>query len=55
MMLGRELESNALQRAGRTLLSEKPVAAFSDFGKKGVISPFNRRCAPVKLSVWRAC
>ena len=41
MMLGRELEHNALQRAGRTLLSDKPVAAFEDFGKKGTIAPFN--------------
>lgn len=34
MMLGRELEHNALQRAGRTLLSDKPVAAFRRFWQK---------------------
>ena len=49
MMLGRELDTNALQRAGRTLLSEKPVAAFSDFGKKGVISPFNLEVRPGEI------
>lgn len=34
MMLGRELDTHALQRAGRTLLSDKPVAAFKNYGKK---------------------
>lgn len=33
MMLGRELDTHALQRAGRTLLSDKPVAAFKNYGK----------------------
>jgi simple sugar transport system ATP-binding protein len=55
MMLGRELETNALQRAGRTLLSEKPVAAFSDYGKKGSSRRLTLRCVPAKLSGWRAC
>ncbi|ELY3468064.1 sugar ABC transporter ATP-binding protein [Cronobacter universalis] len=49
MMLGRELESNALQRAGRTLLSEKPVAAFHDYGKKGVIAPFSLEVRPGEI------
>lgn len=49
MMLGRELESNALQRAGRTLLSEKPVAAFQDYGKKGVIAPFSLKVRPGEI------
>ena len=34
MMLGRELDTHALQRAGRTLLSDKPVAAFKNYGKR---------------------
>ena len=49
MMLGRELEHNALQRAGRTLLSDKPVAAFEDFGKKGTIAPFNLQVRPGEI------
>ncbi|WP_426447229.1 galactofuranose ABC transporter, ATP-binding protein YtfR [Siccibacter colletis] len=49
MMLGRELDTNALQRAGRTLLSEKPVAAFKDFGKKGVITPFDLEVRPGEI------
>ncbi|WP_024559738.1 sugar ABC transporter ATP-binding protein, partial [Franconibacter pulveris] len=49
MMLGRELDTNALQRAGRTLLSEKPVAAFSNFGKKGVITPFDLEIRPGEI------
>lgn len=55
MILGRELETNALQRAGRTLLSEKPVAAFSDYGKKGSSRRLTLRCGRAKLSGWRAC
>lgn len=55
MMLGRELETNALQRAGRTLLSEKPIAAFHDYGRKGTIAPFNLEVRPVKLWDWRVC
>ena len=49
MMLGRELEHNALQRAGRTLLSDKPVAAFEDFGKKGTIAPFSLQVRPGEI------
>ncbi len=47
MMLGRELDTHALQRAGRTLLSDKPVAAFKNYGKKEqshrLISKYARR------------
>ena len=49
MMLGRELDTHALQRAGRTLLSDKPVAAFSDFGKKGTIAPFDLQVRPGEI------
>ncbi|RPH25590.1 sugar ABC transporter ATP-binding protein [Buttiauxella warmboldiae] len=49
MMLGRELEANALNRAGRTLLSDKPVAAFQHFGKKGTIDPFNLEVRPGEI------
>ncbi|STF90267.1 sugar ABC transporter ATPase [Escherichia coli] len=46
MMLGRELDTHALQRAGRTLLSDKPVAAFKNYGKKGTIAPFDLEVRP---------
>lgn len=49
MMLGRELDTHALQRAGRTLLSDKPVAAFKGFGKKGTISPFDLEVRPGEI------
>lgn len=55
MMLGRELDTHALQRAGRTLLSDKPVAAFSDFGKKGTIAPFDLQVRLVRSSVSLDC
>ena len=42
MMLGRELEHNAL-------LSDKPVAAFEDFGKKGTIAPFSLQVRPGEI------
>ncbi len=41
--------SHALQRAGRTLLSDKPVAAFKNYGKKGTIAPFRSRSAPGEM------
>ncbi|WP_321462878.1 sugar ABC transporter ATP-binding protein [uncultured Vibrio sp.] len=40
-MLGRELEDNALKRAGKTKFSDEPVAEFSDYGKRGTIEPFD--------------
>lgn len=46
MMLGRELEDNALRRAGRTLRSDKPIAAFKQYGKKGTIQPFDLSVRP---------
>jgi simple sugar transport system ATP-binding protein len=49
MMLGRELDTHALQRAGRTLLSDKPVAAFKDYGKKGTIAPFSLEVRPGEI------
>lgn len=49
MMLGRELDNNALQRAGRTLLSENPTVEFENYGKKGVIAPFNLKVRPGEI------
>ena len=39
----------ALQRAGRTLLGDKPVAAFKNYGKKGTIAPFDLRSTPGEI------
>ncbi len=55
MMLGRELEHDALHRAGRTLLSDKPVAAFEGFGKKGLLRRLTSRFVPARSSAWRGC
>jgi galactofuranose transport system ATP-binding protein len=41
MMLGRDLEDNALHRAGKTRLSDSPVVSFKNYGKKGTIEPFS--------------
>ncbi len=49
MMLGRELDTKALQRAGRTLLSDKPVAEFKNFGKKGTVYPFDLQVKPGEI------
>ncbi|NDL64341.1 galactofuranose ABC transporter, ATP-binding protein YtfR [Acerihabitans arboris] len=49
MMLGRELGEHALQRAGRTLHSEKPVAAFAGYGKKNTIAPFDLEIRPGEI------
>ncbi|MCW6994379.1 sugar ABC transporter ATP-binding protein [Escherichia coli] len=49
MMLGRELDTHALQRAGRTLLSDKSVAAFKNYGKKGTIAPFDLEVRPGEI------
>ena len=49
MMLGRELDTHALHRAGRTLLSDKPIAAFEGFGKKGTIEPFDLQVRPGEI------
>ena len=46
LMLGRDLLQTALQRAGRTLRSEKPVVEFTDYGKKGTIAPFSLQVRP---------
>ncbi len=47
-MLGRELDTHALQRAGRTLLSDKPVAAFK-ITAKGTIAPFDLEVRPGEI------
>lgn len=49
MMLGRELDNNALQRAGRTLLSDNSTVEFEHYGKKGVIAPFNLKVRPGEI------
>lgn len=46
LMLGRDLLQTALQRAGRTLRSEKPVVEFHHYGKKGAIEPFDLQVRP---------
>ncbi|PLV55115.1 galactofuranose ABC transporter, ATP-binding protein YtfR [Erwinia sp. B116] len=46
LMLGRELMETALQRAGSTLKSERPVVEFKDFGKKGTLAPFSLSVRP---------
>lgn len=46
LMLGRELLETALQRAGSTLRSDRPVVEFTDYGKKGTIAPFNLQVRP---------
>ena len=55
MMLGRELETNALQRAGRTLLSENRSPRFTITAEKGPSRRLTSRYAPVKLWDWRVC
>ncbi len=49
MMLGRELDDNALKRAGRTLRSHNPVVSFRQYGKKGVVEPFNLDVMPGEI------
>ncbi|QHM70926.1 galactofuranose ABC transporter, ATP-binding protein YtfR [Mixta intestinalis] len=46
LMLGRELMATALQRAGRTLKSDRPVVEFNDYSKKGTIAPFSLHVRP---------
>ncbi|KAB8313549.1 sugar ABC transporter ATP-binding protein [Erwinia endophytica] len=46
LMLGRELSESALHRAGSTLKRNQPVVEFKDYGKKGVIEPFNLSVRP---------
>jgi len=46
LMLGRDLLQTALQRAGRTLRSEKPVVEFTNYSKKGTIEPFSLKVRP---------
>ncbi|MDW6002271.1 galactofuranose ABC transporter, ATP-binding protein YtfR [Vibrio mangrovi] len=49
MMLGRELEDNALERVGKTRLSDNPIAKFVQFGKKGTIEPFDLEIFPGEI------
>ena len=49
MMLGRELEENALQRAGKTKLSDTPVISLKNYGKKGTIAPFDLAVHPGEI------
>ncbi len=49
MMLGRELDENALQRAGKTRLSDSPVISLKNYGKKGTITPFNLDVHPGEI------
>src|SRR5476649_25450 len=49
MMLGRELDEHALQRAGRTLHSDKPIVAFTGYGKKNTIAPFDLEVRPGEI------
>lgn len=49
MMLGRELEENALQRAGKTKLSNTPVISLKNYGKKGTIAPFDLDVHPGEI------
>ncbi len=46
MMLGRELDDNALKRAGKTLRSDSPTVRFEQYGKKGTILPFDLQVRP---------
>ncbi|GKX56293.1 sugar ABC transporter ATP-binding protein [Leminorella grimontii] len=46
MMLGRELDDNALKRAGKTLRSDSPTVRFEQYGKKGAIPPFDLQVRP---------
>ncbi|BBG89300.1 ATP-binding cassette domain-containing protein [Aeromonas caviae] len=49
MMLGRELDDNALKRAGKTLRSSQPMVSFRDYGKRGVIAPFSLDVMPGEI------
>ncbi|MGB6189012.1 MAG: sugar ABC transporter ATP-binding protein [Aeromonas molluscorum] len=49
MMLGHELADNALQRAGKTLRSNKPMVSFKNYGKKGVVAPFDLAVMPGEI------
>ncbi|WP_429030416.1 sugar ABC transporter ATP-binding protein [Aeromonas media] len=49
MMLGRELDDNALKRAGKTLRSNQPMVSFRDYGKRGVIAPFSLDVMPGEI------
>ena len=49
MMLGHELDENALKRAGKTLRSHQPTVSFRGYGKRGVIAPFSLDVMPGEI------
>ncbi len=49
MMLGRELEDNALKRAGKTRRSDEPIVRLRHYGKKGTIEPFDLDMYPGEI------
>ncbi|MFV0574365.1 MAG: galactofuranose ABC transporter, ATP-binding protein YtfR [Vibrio sp.] len=49
MMLGKDLEDNALKRAGKTRLSDDPTIQLKNYGKRGTIEPFNLEVHPGEI------
>lgn len=49
MMLGRELDDNALKRAGKTRRSNTPLIKLKNFGKKGTIEAFDMDIYPGEI------
>ncbi len=49
MMLGHELDSEALKRAGKTRRSDTPMVEFKHYGKKGVLEPFDLSVHPGEI------
>ncbi|WP_105901645.1 galactofuranose ABC transporter, ATP-binding protein YtfR [Vibrio gangliei] len=49
MMLGKDLDDNALKRAGKTRLSNTPTVQLKNYGKKGTIQPFDLDVYPGEI------
>lgn len=49
MMLGKDLDDNALKRAGKTRLSNTPTIQLKNYGKKGTIQPFDLDVYPGEI------
>ncbi len=49
MMLGRELDDNALKRAGKTRRTTDPLIKLKNFGKRGTIEPFDMDIYPGEI------
>ncbi|MCE0495972.1 galactofuranose ABC transporter, ATP-binding protein YtfR [Vibrio salinus] len=49
MMLGRELDSNALKRTSKTRDSSKPLIKLKNFGKRGTINSFDMNIYPGEI------